>query len=330
MNKISNNLNNRASVKSLFRENTGLIQKIIIAGIMMIIFVGLSFASDNFLTVANLLNVARQTAMVMIAGSAVTLLMISGNFDLSIGSVLALTGVIAAKLFLAGWPLLISFLIAIICGTLLGLINGLLVVNLRIPSIIATLGMMYAARGTALILGGNSAISEAVPKAFFVMGRGFWGPIPIAIAMTIIFLAVFYFIEAKTVLGRYVFAIGSNRTTAILSGINANRVTLLLYLLVGTLTGIAGILMASRLGTGSPTVAVGFEFDVIVAVLLGGTSLFGGEGSIIGMVIGAFLIGILRNGLNLLGIQSFYQQIFMGAILVGAVLLNRVIKERIK
>ncbi len=190
--------------------------------------------------------------------------------------------------------------------------------------------MMYAARGTALILGGNSAISEAVPKAFFVMGRGFWGPIPIAIAMTIIFLAVFYFIETKTVLGRYVFAIGSNRTTAILSGINANRVTLLLYLLVGTLTGIAGILMASRLGTGSPTVAVGFEFDVIVAVLLGGTSLFGGEGSIIGMVIGAFLIGILRNGLNLLGIQSFYQQIFMGAILVGAVLLNRVLKERIK
>lgn len=324
------NLNGNASIKRIFRENTGLIQKIIIAGIMMIIFVVLSFASDNFLTVANLLNVARQTAMVMIAGSAVTLLMISGNFDLSIGSVLALTGVIAAKLFLAGWPLLISFLIAIICGTLLGLINGLLVVNLRIPSIIATLGMMYAARGTALVLGGNSAISEAVPKAFFVMGRGFWGPIPIAIAMTIIFLAVFYFIETKTVLGRYVFAIGSNRTTAILSGINANRVTLLLYLLVGTLTGIAGILMASRLGTGSPTVAVGFEFDVIVAVLLGGTSLFGGEGSIIGMVIGAFLIGILRNGLNLLGIQSFYQQIFMGAILVGAVLLNRVLKERIK
>ena len=312
------------------KPRSGFSQKIVIVGVLVLIGAVLALLSRDFLTITNLTNVTRQVAFVVITGSAVTLLMISGNFDLSIGSILGLTGMLSAFFVSAGMPLWVSLIASTLIGTATGLLNGLMVVVLKIPSIIATLGTMYAARGLALVITGGNSIHLGLGPQFTLLGRGFLGPVPIMLLITIAILGIFFFIESRTILGKYSFAIGGNRRTALLSGINVGAIVILLYVLVGTLAGFSGTLMASRLGVGQPMVGQGFEFDVIVAIILGGTSLEGGEGSVFGMLIGAFIVGFIANGLNLLGIHSFYQSILKGAVLVGAVLLDRAFKERIK
>jgi ribose/xylose/arabinose/galactoside ABC-type transport system permease subunit len=306
-----------------------LFQKLVIVGILVIIGIILSFLSDAFLTMTNLNNVTRQVSFVIITGCAVTLLMISGNFDLSVGSILGLTGMLSAWFVTLGIPLYFSIILATLAGSLIGLFNGFLVVKLKIPSIIATLGTMYAARGFALVITGGNSIHLGLGPNFTILGRGYLGLVPITLIITVFILFLFYFMETKTLLGKYSFAIGGNKRTALLSGINVNVIIITLYVLVGTLAGFSGTLMASRLGVGQPMVGQGFEFDVIVATILGGTSIQGGEGSVFGMLIGAFIVGFIANGLNLLGIHSFYQSILKGAVLVGAVLLDRILKERI-
>jgi ribose/xylose/arabinose/galactoside ABC-type transport system permease subunit len=312
------------------KPGSGFSQKIVIVGVLVLIVGVLAVLSREFLTITNLTNVTRQVAFVVITGSAVTLLMISGNFDLSIGSILGLTGMFSAFFVSAGLPLWLSLIASTLIGTATGLLNGVMVVLLKIPSIIATLGTMYAARGLALVITGGNSIHLGLGPHFTLLGRGFLGPLPIMLVITLVILAIFFFIESKTILGKYSFAIGGNKRTALLSGINVGAIVILLYVLVGTLAGFSGTLMASRLGVGQAMVGQGFEFDVIVAIILGGTSLEGGEGSVFGMLIGAFIVGFIANGLNLLGIHSFYQSILKGAVLVGAVLLDRAFKERIK
>ena len=313
-----------------FNISGATLQKLVIVGVLVIIGSILAVLSDAFLTLTNLGNVARQVSFVIITGTAVTLLMISGNFDLSVGSVLGLTCMFSAYFVTKGIPLPLSILLSILVGSLAGFLNGLMVVKLKIPSIIATLGMMYAARGFALVITGGNSIHLGLGPSFTIIGRGFVGPVPITILIMLIILGLFFFIETRTLLGKYSFAIGGNTRTALLSGINVGAIVIWLYVLVGTLGGLSGVLMASRLGVGQAMVGQGFEFDVIVAVVLGGTSLTGGEGSIFGMVVGAFIVGFIGNGLNLLGIHSFYQSIVKRFVLVGAVLLDRAIKERIR
>ncbi len=305
------------------------LQKMVIFGVLLLIIIVLSFLSKSFLTVTNLNNVTRQVAFVVITGCAVTPLMISGNFDLSIGSVLGLTGMLSALFVTQSIPLWFSIILSTLVGSAIGLLNGLMVIKLRIPSIIATLGTMYAARGLALVISGGNSIHMGLGKNFTLLGRGYLGGIPIIFIIMFLTIFLFYFIESNTLLGRYTFAIGGNKRTALLSGINVGSIIILLYFLVGTLTGFSGTLMASRLGVGQAMVGSGFEFDVIVAVVLGGTSIEGGEGSIFGMLIGAFIVGFIANGLNLMGIHSFYQSIVKGVVLVGAVLLDQKLKGRI-
>jgi len=309
--------------------SSSFLQKMVIVGVLILIVVTLSFLSKSFLTFTNLNNVTRQVAFVVITGCAVTPLMISGNFDLSIGSILGLTGMLSAFFVTMSIPLWLSIMLSTLVGSGIGLMNGLMVVKLRIPSIIATLGTMYAARGLALVITGGNSIHMGLGEKFILLGRGYLGWIPITFLIMVLTIFLFYFIESKTILGRYTYAIGGNKRTALLSGINVGSIVILLYLLVGSLTGFSGTLMASRLGVGQPMVGTGFEFDVIVAVVLGGTSIEGGEGSIFGMLIGAFIVGFIANGLNLLGIHSFYQSILKGVVLVGAVLLDQKFKERI-
>jgi ribose/xylose/arabinose/galactoside ABC-type transport system permease subunit len=306
-----------------------ILQKLVIVGILIFIGIILSVLSSKFLTITNLNNVSRQVSFVIISGCAVTLLMISGNFDLSIGSIMGLTGMLSAYFMQFGIPLWFSIILSVLIGTAIGFLNGVMVVKLKIPSIIATLGTMYAARGLALVISGGHSIHLGLGPNFTLLGRGYLGPVPITILITIFIIFLFYFIETKTVLGKYAFAIGGNKRTALLSGINVDSNIILLYILVGTLAGFSGILMASRLGVGQSMVGQGFEFDVIVATVLGGTSISGGEGSVFGMLIGAFIVGFIANGLNLLGIHSFYQSILKGAVLIGAVLLDRMLKEKI-
>ncbi len=305
-------------------------KKFVIVGVLLIILIILTILTPEFLTYNNLTNVLRQTSSVIIAGCAVTLLMISGNFDLSIGSIMAITGTMSAIFVTNGIPLPVAVTIAILLGSVIGLINGLLVVVLKVPSIIATLGTMYTSRGIAWVITEGNSIHLGLGENFTFLGRGFIGKIPVSIAITIIVFLIFYFIQRKTILGKYSYAIGGNKRTALLSGINVYRIGIILYILVGTMAGFSGCMMASRLGVGNANIGQGFEFDVIVAVVLGGTSLSGGEGSIFGMVIGALIVGFIGNGLNLLGVHSFYQDVVKGIVLVGAVLLDRLMQSRIE
>ena len=304
-------------------------QKLVIVGVLLLIMAVLTILSKDFLTVANVTNVLRQVSTTVIAGSAVTLLMISGSFDLSIGSILAIAGTMHAIFVTKGVPIPVAIILCIMIGIAVGLVNGALVVLLDVPSFIATLGSMYAVRGAAWVITGGNSISRGLTKSFTVLGRGYVGPVPISILITAAVFAVFYFIQKKTLLGKYAFAIGGNRRTALLSGINVHKVGVVLYVLVGALSAFAGTMLSSRLGVGNASVGDGFEFDVVVAVILGGTSLDGGEGSVFGMLIGALIVGFIANGLNLLGVHSFYQDIVKGIVLVGAVFLDRFLKKRI-
>ena len=239
--------------------SSGFLQKMVIFGVLLLIIIVLSFLSKSFLTVTNLNNVTRQVAFVVITGCAVTPLMISGNFDLSIGSVLGLTGMLSALFVTQSIPLWFSIILSTLVGSAIGLLNGLMVIKLRIPSIIATLGTMYAARGLALVISGGNSIHMGLGKNFTLLGRGYLGGIPIIFIIMFLTIFLFYFIESKTILGRYTFAIGGNKRTALLSGINVGSIIILLYFLVGTLTGFSGTLMASRLGVGQAMVGSGLS-----------------------------------------------------------------------
>ena len=304
-------------------------QKLVIVGVLLLIMAVLTVLSRDFLTITNVTNVFRQVSTTVIAGSAVTLLMISGNFDLSIGSIMAISGTMHALMVVWGVPIPLALALCVLIGVVVGLVNGALVVLLDMPSFIATLGTMYAVRGAAWVITGGNSISRGLSKSYTVLGRGYIGPVPISILITLVIFAVFYFIQKKTLLGKYAYAIGGNRRTALLSGISVKKVGVTLYVLVGALSSFAGAMLSSRLGTGNASVGSGFEFDVVVAVILGGTSLDGGEGSVFGMLIGALIVGFIANGLNLLGVHSFYQDIVKGVVLVGAVFLDRFLKKRI-
>ncbi len=307
--------------------DSDLIQRLVILGVLVLLMVIMSLlAPSKFPTVTNLTNVLRQTAMVIIAASAATMVMISGGLDISVGGVLALSGVVAAKLATTGYPLWAAILLGVGSGLMIGMINGFLIVNLRITPVIATLGTMNVARGLAFLISGGRAVVTGLPPDFRLMGRSYLGPIPTPVIIMLVVAVVFHFLLHHTLLGKYTFAIGGNRETARLSGVPVNRVQFTLYALVGLMTGVAGLIMASRLASGQPDVGFGFEFDVIVAVILGGTSLAGGEGSVFGTVIGALIVGVLTNGLNLLGVHTFYQYVFQGIVLIFAVLLDMTLK----
>jgi ribose/xylose/arabinose/galactoside ABC-type transport system permease subunit len=288
--------------------------------------------TPKFLTYANIMNVIMQVSMIMLIGSAATLLMISGNFDLSVGTVLALCAVMHAVMSKSGIPTNVSLLLAISIGACLGVINGIMVVHLNITPVIATLGMMYVARGLAFIVAwidGGAHVTTGLPPDFERLGRTMVGSVPLYLLIYFVIIAIFYFIFAKTNLRKYAFAIGGNKTAAYISGINAGRIVLVLYILVGALAGFSGVTLASRVGSAAPNIGTGFEFDVIVAIVLGGTSIYGGEGSFIGMIIGALIVGFVGNTLNLLDVQFFFQPVVKGLILIGAVLLARIIEEKL-
>lgn len=304
--------------------------QLITLAILIVLMIVLALLSPQFLTYNNIMNVLRQVTFVIITGSAATLLMITGNMDLSVGSVLAFSGVVSAVLAAKGIPVFLAGVAGILVGTLLGMLNGFLVTKLNVTCVIATLGTMYAARGLSYIVTDGKSINSGLPRGFESVGRNMIVNIPIAVIIAISILLIFYFLESKTVFGKYSFAIGGNKNAATLSGIKSNRIIGALYTLTGLMAGLSGVIMASRLGAGDPNVGNGFEFDCIVAIVLGGTSVAGGSGSVIGMALGAMIVGFLSNGLNLIGVGSFYQTVFKGIILVGAVVLDSYMKKRLK
>ncbi len=305
-------------------------QKSILVGIIVAIVIALTFLSPNFLSVRNFTNVLLQVAVIVIIASVANLLMITGNFDLSVGSVLAFSGIMHAYLCKHGMPIEWSIITTCVLAMAWGGINALTVGVLKINPVIATLGTLYAARGMAFLVArwdGGANIMTGLPVEFVKFGRELvFGRIPLAIVIMVIAVAVFVFIEKKTKLGRYAFAIGGNLNAAKHSGINVVGVLAVLYVITGLFAGLSGILQTSRVGLAAPTVAKGLEFDVVVAIILGGTSMLGGEGSTLGMLLGALVVGFSANGLNLLGVPFFYQKITYGLILIFSVVMDRKIR----
>ena len=293
---------------------------------LTVLMTALILAQDQFLTLVNITNVLRQISGVIIVGTAVTLLMMAGCLDLSVGGVIALTGVIAAFLSKV-MPLPAAFVLATGVGTLVGMLNGFLYVRIGINAFIATLGTMYVCQGAANLLTGGTAVIQ-LPEGYSYIGTGYILRVPIAVWIAAAFTLLYSFLERRTRLGKYSVAVGDNKQAAFLTGIPVAKIHFLLYALSGTMAGAAGVLLSSRLGVGLPTVGIGFEFQVIVATILGGTSLLGGEGSVIGMAVGAIIVGVLNNGLNLLGVQSFWQTVVLGTVLVLAVSLDMSLRKR--
>ena len=298
--------------------------------INLMILIGLaiviSLANDNFLDPNNLRNVLRQISVVAIVGAAFTLVMVAGGLDLSIGGVVALSGVVAAMLAVDGMPIPLAFLIGVIVAAVVGFVNGLLIVHLRINSVIATLGTLYVCRGVASLLTDGLPV-HGVPENYGTLGTGFLIGLPIPVLILVVVIVIFTVIERKTILGKHGVAIGSNFEAARLSGIRVDALRVTLYVISGTMAGVGGIILSSRLNSGHPQAALGLEFDVIVAAILGGTSLLGGEGTVIGTALGALIVGVLNNGLNLLGVSTFWQQVVQGIILVTAVGIDILLRE---
>lgn len=289
----------------------------------------LTFLSPYFLTVENIFAIGLQMAVIAIMAIGEMMIIIAAGIDLSVGSVLALAGIICTKLMVMGVSLWLSILAGVAVGTVCGLLNGIMIAKGRIPPFIATLGMMGIARGLALIITGGVPIFGLKPGFEFLGGGRIFTVIPFPVFLMVLAAAVGHFLLTRTRFGRYTYAIGSNTEATRLSGVNVTRYVTLIYTFAGLLCGFAGVILASRLSTGQPTAGTGYELDVIAACVIGGASFSGGEGTIIGAIIGALIMGVLRNGCNLLDVSVFWQQIAIGLIIIVAVFIDQYRKEKV-
>jgi len=279
--------------------------------------------SPYFLTIPNILNIIRQVSIIAVISFGMTMVILTGGIDLSVGSMLAFSGAVTAGMMVnSGLNVFLAILIGLAAGTALGLFNGIAVAKAKLPAFIVTLAMMTVARGFTLIYTNGRPIS-GFNETFRFFGAGYLGRIPIPVVIMFILLIVIYILLKKTPFGRYIYAIGGNETATKLSGINTDKIKIAVYGLNGFLAAVSGIILTSRLNSAQPMAGEGYELDAIAAVVLGGTSLSGGSGSVIGTIIGALIIAVLNNGLNLLNVSSFYQLVAKGAVILLAVFLDR-------
>lgn len=300
---------------------------------LVILWAYLAIASPDFFTASNLINVALQTAVLAIVAMGMTFAMLTAGIDLSVGSVVALSSALAAGLAatadtlspgtLAGQGLspVVAMLLAVVAGGVLGLINGLLIVRGGMPPFVATLAMLAAARGLTLVYTGGYVIPAIDPVLTF-LGTAQLGPVPVPVIVTLVLFGALWFVLTQTRFGLHVYAVGGNQETARLVGVPVNRVVIAVYVISGLMAAVGGILLMGRLNSAQPNLAVGFELDAIAAPVIGGTSLFGGVGTLQGTIIGALIMGTLSNGLNLLGVDPYMQQVIRGVVFVLAVAWN--------
>ena len=280
-----------------------------------------------FLTVSNLLNIAEQTSINAIVAVGMTFVILSGGIDLSVGSIVALSGVVLGAALQSGQPLPVALVLAAAVGLACGLGNGALVSWGGLPPFIVTLGTMSIARGAALLFTEGRPVSGFDP-GFRMLATGRVAFIPAPVIATILVYAIAHFVLTRTTFGRYVYAIGGNEEATRLSGVAIRFHKTMIYGVSGLMSAIAAILLTARLNSAQPIAGMMYELDAIAATVIGGTSLMGGEGSLGGTLVGALIMGVLRNGLNLLGVSSFLQQIVIGAVIVVAVLLDTILKRR--
>jgi len=285
-----------------------------------------SLLSPHFLTADNLLNVSLQTSITAIIAVGMTFVILTAGIDLSVGSLVAVVGVLTTLLLAAVTPLGVAFPVAVLAGLALGALSGLIagtvITRFSITPFIVTLALMTIWRGTAFILTGGRPIWE-LPEEFGVLGSGRVLGVPIpTVIMFVVYLAA-HIVLTRTRFGRHVYAVGGNAEAARLAGIRTGRVVTGVFVMCGTLSALSGILLASRVNSGQPNAGLMYELDVIAAVVVGGTSLFGGRGSILGTFIGSLLIGVLRNGLNLMNVESYVQQVVVGFVILLAVMIDQ-------
>ena len=278
---------------------------------------GFSVLSERFFTISNMLIVMRQTSIVAFLAVGMSFVILGAGIDLSVGSVLAFSGAVGAGVMQNG-GIFFGILAGLALGTALGAFSGIVIIKLKIPSFIATLAMMAIARGGTLVYTDGRPIT-GLPSSFAFLGRGYIGNVPFPIILMLIIFILAFIVLKLTRFGRYVYATGGNINAARASGIKVNNVIISTFAISGFLSGLTGMVLASRLNSAQPTAGMGYELDAIAAVVLGGTSLFGGEGELWGTLVGAFIMGILNNGLNMLNVSSFYQQVAKGIVILIAI-----------
>ncbi|WP_114286158.1 ABC transporter permease [Candidatus Halocynthiibacter alkanivorans] len=334
----------KAQVGALrFNISAGTFHKFSALLTLVILVVVFSFGNAAFLSVNNGLTILLQTSVIGLLGIGMTMVIITGGIDLSVGSVLALSGTVTGMMVKSGLPVVPAMLLGVLTGAACGLFNGFVITKMRITPFVATLGMMLIARGFALQLTGAAPISR-LGDAFGVLGNGalfriveqgnngfprvvFPGiPYP-AILLVVVAVIAAYLLNRRQI-GRHIYAVGSNEEAARLAGVEVHRTKLIAYSLSGALAGLSGIVLMSRLITAQPNEGVMYELDAIAAAVIGGASLMGGVGSISGTMIGGFIIGVLRNGLNMGGVSSFIQQIVIGFVVIGAVYIDQIRNRR--
>jgi ribose transport system permease protein len=304
-----------------------MIQRLLPFLTLIVLFIAEAIASPYFLTSTNLSSVVRQTAVINIMALGMTLIIVSGGIDLSVGAILAMGGLLGTKAMAAGYSIPVSILIGILTGCGCGFINGILTTALRINPFIVTLGTLGIIRGLTLVISNGLPVHD-IPQPFSYLGEGTLLYVPFVLWILLLCAILVHFLLENTRLGRYSFAIGSNEVAAFYAGIPVSFHTTAVYAIGGALTGLAGMIEASRLMTGQPTAGQGYELQAIAAVVIGGGSLRGGEGSVIGTLVGAFIMGLLSNGSDLLGISPYWQQAIIGAVIILAVTFDELRKRK--
>ncbi len=294
---------------------------------LLLLCAALRMLTPHFLTVSNLLNVVLQTSINAIIAVGMTYVIISAGIDLSVGSIVALSGVVLASALQAGLPMPVAIVAGLAAAGLCGSMNGVLITFGKLPPFIATLGMMSVARGAALLYAEGRPISGFQPD-FRALATGEIFLIPQPVVIMILAYVMAHFVLTRTKFGRYTYAMGGNEEATKLSGVNVRFHKTAVYVVSGLTSGIAAIILTARLNSAQPIAGIMYELDAIAATVIGGTSLMGGEGTLAGTLVGALIMGVLRNGLNLLGVSSFLQQIVIGTVIIIAVLVDATLKNR--
>ncbi|MCM2607152.1 ribose ABC transporter permease RbsC [Rossellomorea marisflavi] len=291
---------------------------------LLVLIVTVSIINPSFLEPLNLLNLLRQVAINALIAYGMTFVILTGGIDLSVGSILALSSALMAGMMVSGLDPILAVLIGCILGAIMGAVNGLLITKGKMAPFIATLATMTMFRGLTLVYtDGNPITGLGDNYAFQLFGRGYFLGIPVPAITMLLAFAILWVILHKTPFGRKTYAIGGNEKAALISGIKVSRMKIMIYSLLGLLAALAGAILTSRLNSAQPTAGTSYELDAIAAVVLGGTSLSGGRGLIVGTLMGALIIGTLNNGLNLLGVSSFFQMVVKGIVIIIAVLIDR-------
>lgn len=292
---------------------------------LIILMAVITIINSNFLTANNLLNLLLQVTSNALIAFGMTFVILTGGIDLSVGSILALSSALTAGLLGSGMPVTLAILISLILGCILGMMNGLLISYGKLAPFIVTLATMTIFRGATLVYTNGNPITKGLSDTFLFqfLGQGYIVGIPFPVIIMFIVFIVLYVLLHKTAFGKSVYAIGGNEKAAYISGVKLNKVKIIIYSISGIMASISGLIITSRLSSAQPTAGASYEMDAIAAVVLGGTSLSGSKGRILGTLIGALIIGVLNNGLNIIGVSAFWQQVVKGVVILIAVLIDR-------